>query len=132
MAQVIGNIQPTMKSGVATTSAVRGVGTVNWAPVQGSWTQVAGKSGEVVRLSVNQAQPGGGPGIAMQASIGVSLRFSLSNPGIATDPELYADASWTAVETLTAGAIVSGNGGLPFTAVEITFSGNGIFAIYSR
>lgn len=121
-----------MKSGVATTSGVRGVGAVNTAPVPGSWVQVAGKQNEIVRLSVNQVQPAGGPGIAMQASVSVTLRFSLSNPEIATDPERYADAAWTAQETVESGKIISGNGGLPFIAVEITFNDDGIFCWYSR
>ena len=132
MAQIIGNIQPTMKSGFATTSAVRGVGAVNKVIAQGSYVQVAAKSGEVVRLNVNQIQPLGGPGIALQASVDVTVRYSLGNPELAVDPELYQDVPWTSSESISEGDISAVNNGRPFTAIEITFSDNGIFCLYSR
>lgn len=128
MAQVIGNIQPSVTHG-----AVRGVGGINPAPIPRSWTQVAGQAGEVVRLSVTQLVPSLGEfATSAQSSVDLDVRYSLANPELATNPAHFQNVPWTAPEVIAANEIVALNKSLPFVNIEITFSADGIFTVYAR
>lgn len=133
MAQIIGNIHPSLKGANPTFNAIRGIGKDNIAPIPVGLVQVAGSANEVIRLSVSQSLPSVGEiVVCMQSSVSVSIRYTLSNPNVATDPEMYDEAVWTDSETLTAGPIKAPNNGMMFSAIEITFSGPGIFCMYVR
>ncbi|SRR5690606_34599070 len=135
MAQLIGNIRPPIKSAGTprNSNSVRGVGADNQAPVPIGLTHIAGRANEVIRLSTSQVLPSMGEiGVFMQSSVALSLRYSLSNPTVATDPTMYTSAVWTAVESLSPNVIIQPNSGNLFVVVEITFSADGIVSFYVR
>ena len=130
MAQIIGNVGAPFRG-----NTVLGQGTYNTAPNPRSWVTVTGTAGEVVALSAFQTVPNPGEiDLVVQSSGSVSMRFSLSTPSLAAnpDPDVRSSAVWTAAEAVAASVIGEVNNGFPFTAVEITFTEAASVVFYTR
>lgn len=131
MAILIGNHGPyTRRHG----NGPAGVGTQNVGPIIGAWEQVAGKSGDVIPVNVDQvAYQQMKIGTFIQSSAAVTIKYSLDGIALAgsADPQIRANATWTAAQSVAAGAIVQSEAVL-FTVAEITFGADGIVSFYSR
>jgi len=130
MAKFIGNHGPYYRRG----QTPAGVGVANIGPIIGSWGQVAGKSGEIVPVTVDQViYDQVRIGIFVQASAAVTIRYSLDNIALAgsNDPDVRDNAQWTANQSLTAGDIVQVDP-IIFTVAEITFGADAIVTFYAR
>lgn len=104
-------------------------------PIPGGWVQVIGQAGEVVPVTANDLsyKDFQGQGTWVQASAGVSIRYSLSPMGQSgsTDPKIRAGAVWTSPQTVAANEIVETQAQLWVTA-EVTFTAAASVAFMAR
>lgn len=111
-----------------------GVGAQNIGPVIGAWEQVSGQAGEIVPVTINLlAYEPLRLGVYVQSSAAATIRYSLDNIALAgsMDPDIRADATWTAPQTLTAGEIVRTDADV-FIVAELTFTAAGIVSFHAR
>lgn len=104
-------------------------------PIPGGWVQVIGQAGEVIPVTANDIsyKDFQGQGTYVQASAGVSIRYSLSPlaQSGSTDPIIRGGAVWTTPQTLAPTEIVETEAHLWVTA-EITFTAAASVAFMAR
>ena len=111
-----------------------GVGVENTGPVIGQLTTVVADAASVIAVSVSQvATSTYQMGICVQGDVAATIKYSLSNPALAAsaDPDIRAQAIWTAAQTITPNDITVVTP-LFFTAAEITFPSAGCIIFYAR
>lgn len=133
MAKIIGN-HGAYQRRPGSNFASSGVGIQAVGPIVGAWSQIAGKAGDVVPVTVNMAAYIPVKiGIFVQSSAAATVRYSLDNVALAgdADPLVRENATWSDSQTLSAGDIVEVTPRV-FTVAEVSFTADGIVTFYAR
>lgn len=106
-----------------------------FGPIPGAWVMAIGQAGEVFPVTANDLgyKDFQGQGTFVQASAGVSIRYSMSPiaQSGSLDPIVRDGAVWTAPQTIPANSIEETDAKL-WVSAEITFTAAGSVAFMAR
>lgn len=103
-----------------------GVG-VQDVTVQMGWGSVTGKTGDVAFIQLSSlAITDINQGVFFQSECPVVIDYTLCNPSmsISFDPDIQASVLWDGAQAIPVGTMTEAEFGV-FTAVRVTFNGNG-------